>query len=122
MLHVVSSILLLGDLQFGESSKKGVLAFYNNNVLEKGKSMVSSLCMPRFVYYIYSSLYFVLNTNLDRRRELYISYNMGANCETLQFYRSIEGEVSFENKSYTRQENQPMLKFMQIRRNLYQIC
>ena len=100
MLHVVSSILLLGDLRFGESSKKGVLAFYNNDVLEKGKSMVSSLYMPRFVYYIYSSLYFVLNTNLDRRQELYISYNMGANCETLQFYKSIEGKVSFEDTSY----------------------
>ena len=37
MLHVVGAIILLGDLEFGESSKRNVLAFRNGEVLEEGK-------------------------------------------------------------------------------------
>ena len=44
LLHVVSAVILLGDLQFGESNKKDVLAFRNNDVLEKGQSLIKFFC------------------------------------------------------------------------------
>ena len=44
LLHVVSTIVLLGDLQFGESNKKDVVAFRNNDVLEKGQLLIKFFC------------------------------------------------------------------------------
>jgi hypothetical protein len=65
----VSAILLLGDLQFGESNKRDVLAFRNGEVLEKGSSSNSSIEM-----YAANILYIIFMYYLKNEQECFIRF------------------------------------------------